>query len=114
MSWATRRHLDTVPNDPIWPLNHETFVIEGTEGTLRYFADGRIELVSKDGTTRTTLAEQTMLDHPTSHVLLSRHFLDCMETGASFATSARDNIETLCLVFATYESAANHDVIRFD
>ncbi len=113
MSWATRRHLDAAPNDPIWPLNHETFVIEGTDGTLRYLADGRIEFVSADGTKRVVLAEKTILDHPTSHVLLSRHFLDCMGTGAPFATSARDNIETLRLVFATYESASHHEVIRF-
>lgn len=113
MSWATRRHLNAPPLDPIAPANHETFVIEGDSGTLRYLADGRIERISADGREIVVVAAHTELDHPMSHQLLSAHFLDCLESGAPFATSARDNLETLKLVFAAYDSAARHEVIHF-
>jgi hypothetical protein len=68
-------------------------------------------LISQDGKSETVLAEKTWLDHGESHFLLSSHFIECMETGKEFATSGRDNLTTMAMVFGTYTSAAQHKVV---
>lgn len=108
MSWATRHQLDVPPGEEVGPLNLERLTIDGTEGTLKLYADGRITLVSKDATREQVLMERTELDHEESHFRLQSHFIDCLRTGAPFQTSGRDNLITLRMTFGTYESAKRH------
>ena len=111
MSRATRQKLEHPPDEPVLPGNLEQMVIDGDLATLKMFADGRIILISQDGKNETVLAEKTWLDHGESHFLLSSHFIDCMETGKAFATSSRDNLMTMAMIFGTYTSAKEHKVV---
>lgn len=113
MSWATRQQLDKPIGDAVEILHLERMVIDGENGTLKMYTDGRITLVSKDGRTETAIAESTYLDHEESHFRLQSHFIECLDTGAEFQTSGKDNLETLRLTFGTYESAAEHRPIFF-
>jgi len=108
MSWATRHQLDVPLEDAVMPTHLERMSIDGTEGTLKLHTDGKITLVGKDGMSERVIAERTELDHEESHYRLQRHFIDCLNTGAEFQTSGRDNLITLKMAFSTYESAAGN------
>jgi len=111
MSWATRQKLENPPSEPVWPGNLEQMVIDGDRATLKLFTGGRIILISQDGKSETVLAEKTWLDHGESYYLLSSHFIECMETGKEFATSGRDNLMTMAMIFGTYMSTEQHKVV---
>lgn len=112
MSWATRRELDSPAYDGVRAEHKEQIVIEGDAASLKLYMNGRITLIDKQGI-ETTLAEHTELDHPESHFRLQSHFIDCLNSGEPFQTSGHDNLKTLELMFATYQSAEHHEVIRF-
>jgi len=108
MSWATR-HIISAPLDiNVGPLNVEQLSIDGEEGTLKLYSDGRITVINKNITEEIIIAEKTTLDHDESHFRLQSHFIDCLNTGKSFQTSGADNVVSLKMVFDTYESAKNH------
>jgi len=111
MSWATRQKLENPPKVPIGPEHLEQMIIDGDLGTLKLFTDGKITLVSKNGDTESVIEEKTWLDHQNSHILLSAHFIDCLEKEEPFVTSGRDNLDTMKMVFATYQSAKSHEVV---
>ncbi len=111
MSWATRRNLESPPKTPVWPENLERLVIDGDEATLKLQFDGSINLVTKDGSHTSVIAEKTWLDHEYSHELLAGHFIDCMETGKPFFTSGEDNLTTMKMIFAVYDSAKTHQAV---
>src|SRR5690606_14583552 len=112
MSWATRRELEGVPPEEVGPMHREQMVIEGEKGSIKLYMDGRIAFIDASGA-ETTMAEKTELDHPESHYRLQSHFVDCLNSGEPFQTSGEDNVRTLELIFATYESARSHEVVHF-
>lgn len=112
MSWATRRELEGAPPSAVGPMHREQMVIEGEKGTIKLYMDGRIAFIDAAGV-ESTLAEHTELDHAQSHCRLQGHFIACLNSGAPFQTSGADNAKTLELIFATYDSAAKHEVMRF-
>ena len=112
MSWATRRELEGKPPEQVGPMHREQMTIEGEKGTIKLYMNGRVSFIDAAGV-ESTLEAHTELDHAESHCRLQGHFIDCLNRGAPFQTSGEDNLKTLELIFATYESAATHDVIRF-
>ncbi|TLS51005.1 Gfo/Idh/MocA family oxidoreductase [Paenibacillus antri] len=114
MSWATRQKLDRPLGDAVQPVHLEQMAIDGENGTIKMYTDGRITIVNRDGTDERALAESTYLDHEESHFRLQSHFVECLETGAEFQTSGEDNLVTLRMTFGTYESAAEHRAIFFE
>ncbi|MBO7744572.1 Gfo/Idh/MocA family oxidoreductase [Paenibacillus sp. MWE-103] len=111
MSWATRQQLDKPLGERVGPVHLERFVVDGSDGTLKLYADGRIAIVSKNGGEERIVAAKTELDHEESHVRLQGHFIGCLNSGEPFQTSGEDNLVTLRLAFAVYESAAEHRTI---
>ncbi|QNK57026.1 Gfo/Idh/MocA family protein [Paenibacillus sp. PAMC21692] len=112
MSWATRRELASVPGDAVQAEHREQLIIEGDLATLKLYMNGDISLIDQRGV-ESVLYKGTRLDHDRSHVRLQQHFIDCLQQNIPFQTGAEDNIQTLQLVFATYESARKHEVIHF-
>lgn len=110
-SWATRRELAAPPGAKVGAEHREQVVVEGEEATLKLYMDSRIAIVGRDGR-ETTLAERTELDFDESHVRLQTHFIDALRMGTPFQTSGEDNLATLRLIFATYESAETHQVVH--
>lgn len=113
MSWATRQKLDRPLGDAVGPVHLEQLVIDGEEGTLKMYTDGRITIVSKDGRQEQTVQTVAGLDHEASHYRLQSHFISCLDSGEPFQTSGRDNLETLRLTFGVYESAKLHQPVFF-
>lgn len=111
MSWATRQRLDEPLGEQVGPVHLEQFVIDGSDGTLKMYTDGRIVIVSRDGSREEQVLAGGPLDHEDSHYRLSSHFIRCLETGEPFQTSGEDNLVTLKLVFGAYESAERHQPV---
>lgn len=103
ISFATRIDPDPFP---------QTLVrIEGAEGTLEL--DGRYQLKqSRPGWSRFENVEPSgpAWATPPWHVVqdsvvaIQQHWVDCLKTGREPQTSGADNLKTLDLVFAAYES----------
>lgn len=111
MSWATRRALDRPITDKVVPEHREMMVIEGEHATAKLYRDGRITCIDNAGIEK-VLADFTELDHGESHHRLQSHFIQCLEDGEPFQTSGADNLKTLELMFAVYDSAQKHEVIK--
>jgi predicted dehydrogenase len=100
------------------PLERENFPetlieIDGSEGTLRLAADYQLTVQTKNGAKRRDVsppllswAERPWHNVQESVFNIQNHFIECLETGAESETSGRDNLKTLALVYAAYESAA--------
>jgi len=112
MSWATRRELAAAPAQPVRAEHREQIVIEGDQATLKLYMNGNISIIDHFGV-ESILYEGTSLDHGNSHRRLQQHFIDCLTHNAPFQTSAEDNLKTLKLLFAAYESNERHEVIHF-
>ncbi len=108
MSWATRQKLDQPLGDQVGPVHLEQLVIDGQNGTLKLYTDGKITILSRDGQMERTIEPKTCLDHEESHYRLQSHFVACLEAGEEFQTSGHDNLQTLRLAFGVYESAVQH------
>lgn len=108
MSWATRQKLDFPLGDRVGPVHLEQLVIDGEEGTLKLYTDGRITRIDRSGGVETVVAASTGLDHEESHYRLQSHFIRCLESGEPFQTGGADNLVTLQMVFGTYKSAKEH------
>lgn len=111
-SWATRQKLDRALGTNVGPVHLEQLIIDGSEATLKMYTSGKIAIVSKDGMRQQILADSTELDHEESHIRLQTHFLECLQSGARFATEGSDNLITLSMVFGVYESAAKHEPVK--
>jgi len=114
MSWATRQKLDRPLGEGVGPVHLEQLVVDGSEGTLKLYTDGKITVVSKDGGSERTVAERTELDHEESHFRLQSHFIERLASGGEFQTSGRHNLTTLRMAFGTYHSAERHMPIAIE
>jgi len=86
--------------------------VAGTEGTLLDSEGGLVCYRSGGAVERIPVNEgQSFLD---GFIGVQRHFLDCLRRGSEPETSGRDNLQTLALVFAAYESADRREVVRLE
>ncbi|WP_235886253.1 Gfo/Idh/MocA family protein [Paenibacillus cymbidii] len=110
--WVTSREMTgPIVEDEVDAHFVEHFIIDGDKATLKmYGTQGKIVLVDHNGQ-ETVVAERTVLDHEESHFRLQSHFIDCLESGAPFQTDGEDNLRTLRLTFATYQSMETHQAV---
>lgn len=87
--------------------------IDGDAGTARLGADYRLTVHSSGGTEHRDVsppllpwAERPWHNIQESVFNIERHFTECLKTGAEPETSGADNVKTLALVYAAYDSAA--------
>lgn len=85
--------------------------IEGTLGTLRLNPDGQIWLYTDHERKGWPTPEDVM---PKAHAAAQQHFIDCLESGEVFETSAEETIKTMALVYACYKSAEEGRVVRVE
>jgi predicted dehydrogenase len=89
--------------------------IDGSHGSLRLQADYKLTVHRRGGDTLVTSCEPPL--HPwaerpwhniqDSVVNIQAHWLACLRSGTDPQTSGADNLRTLRLVYAAYESAEN-------
>jgi D-apiose dehydrogenase len=100
-----------------WFTNTKVY-IEGTQGSLELSNDGvlSLNLNSEVCSRRYTPERYAWTDpdygfSPPSIVTCNAHLLDALKTGQLPETSAEDNLKTMRLVYAAYESAERNQVI---
>jgi len=111
MSYASRVPVERFPETLI--------LVEGEDASLTLDLDFRIHLVTREGTTTTRHAPPSYgwadpryaVVHA-SIVAAQRNLLDGLRGAAPAETTARDNLETLRLVFACYESARSQRIVQ--
>jgi predicted dehydrogenase len=84
------------------------FRIEGTEGTLILGVDRSLTLVTDTDRQAWSFPPETIRN---SFASAQQHFIDCMESGADFATSGKETLKTMALVYACYRSAEEARVV---
>jgi predicted dehydrogenase len=111
MSYASRWEFDRFP---------ETFLyVEGSEGGASLGADFKLRVFTRSGNEERRVAPpqygwadpQYALVHA-SIVECHRNLLAALRGEAAAETTGEDNLKTLELVFAAYESAASGGVIK--
>jgi predicted dehydrogenase len=113
VSWASIiPQPDTVNVD----VSPENIQIEGDNGTIEIFEEKNlIRVITKQGITEVSAYEGTpMEEYIGSYAAAQRHFVECLKTGKLPETEVNDNIKTLLVTFAAYESAANNKVVTLD
>jgi predicted dehydrogenase len=110
MSYASRTEAERFP---------QTFAfVEGSKGSLELATDYWLRLTDKNGTTarrvpppRYSWADPAYDVVHASIVECNRNLLDALYSGTLPETNANDNLKTVELVFAAYESAAHRKVV---
>ena len=103
LSWASLGY----PADAVSP---DLLAIEGTEGSLFVDHDGQLRVSRRDGS-QELIAIDTTDAYRRSWQAALAHFAGCLASGEPFETSGADNLNTLRLVFAAYDSAATRRAI---
>jgi predicted dehydrogenase len=103
LSWASLGY----PADAVSP---DVLAIEGTEGSLFIDHDGQVRVSHRDGRVEPIAIDTTDAYRRSWRAALA-HFAGSLASGEPFETSGRDNLKTLRLVFAAYDSAARQQVI---
>ena len=101
-SWASVPVLGwDIPQDGSLPLVAR-LEIDGPLGTIFLGPDGVLHLYRDGEHQKWSFPETTEAE---SRAAAQRHFIDCLESGADFETSGRDNLKTMRIVWACYQSA---------
>ena len=92
--------------------------VDGSAGTLRLFADYRLQIHDATGTREHRCAPpapswaQSPWEAIQESVLrIESHWVECLQAGREPATSGRDNLKTLALVEAVYLSASERRTV---
>jgi predicted dehydrogenase len=109
-SYATRLEIEPFP---------ETLIeIDGSEGTIRLNRGYELVVTRGSGTTREDVAPPLLpwASRPWHNIqesvsLIQRHWADCLRAEREPDTSGRDNLQTLALVEAVYQSAATGETV---
>lgn len=113
ISWASiLPQPDTVNVD----VSPENIRIEGDKGTIEVFEDKNLIRVTTEREVIEHLAYEgtPMENYIGSYVAAQRHFTECLRAGKLPETEARDNLKTLIVTLASYESAAQNKVISLE
>lgn len=96
----------------------ETLFLEGTKGTIQLFTDHWVHLTTEAGTLRNRFAPPRYawadpaydVNHA-SMVPIHQNFLAALTTGCAPENTGEDNLKTMQLVYAAYDSARRNEVI---
>jgi predicted dehydrogenase len=106
-SYASRGYPDP-------PLVSEKVVVEGERGSIFLDSDGTMHIeVDVPGKRLTERPEYPLENaYPNSFIAAIRHFVDCLRCGKPFETNPEENLQTLAITFAAYESLESGRVVE--
>lgn len=103
---------------PVEPFPETLVEIDGSDGTLRLGQGYRLQVHGRSGTTVTDVsppllpwASKPWHNIQESVARIEQHWVDCLRDGREPDTSGTDNLKTLALVEAAYESAATGNTV---
>jgi predicted dehydrogenase len=110
-SYATRLAVEPFP---------ETLVeIDGSAGSLRLGQGYQLVVTNADGVHRRDVSPPLLpwASRPWHNIqesvqTIQQHWVDCLRSGREPATSGRDNLQTLALVEAAYQSAKARETVE--
>ncbi len=102
--WDANRYNE--PNYPDPRFTFGEFRIDGSEGTIRLYPDGKItvQLLGREETVYSYKLEKINFAGDCVYVT-QRHFIDCLLSGDEFETNGADYLKSLAVQEATYRSA---------
>lgn len=111
VSYATKLSVEPFP---------ETLIeIDGSAGTIRLKQGYQLEVTTPDGREIRNVSPKLLswASRPWHNIqesvqAIQQHWVDCLRTGREPATSGRDNMQTLALVEAAYESAQSRRLVE--
>jgi D-apiose dehydrogenase len=112
-SYASRLETESFP---------ETLIeIDGNAGSLRLTQGYKLVVTTANGTTHSDVsppllpwASRPWHNIQESVAAIQQHWVECLNTKKQPATSGRDNLLTLALVEAVYQSAAHNQTVVLD
>jgi predicted dehydrogenase len=113
ISWSSIIPQPDTINMDIQP---ENITIEGDNGTLELREyENVIRIITKGKISDRIAYEGSPLDvYQGSYTAAQKHFIECIKSGQLPETEAKDNIKTLMVTLAAYESAAQNNIIILD
>lgn len=109
--WDANRY-----NEPNFENARYTFgesLIDGTEGSIRLYNDGRITVKKLGEEEKEHSYYHKQFEFAADCVYLTqRHFMDCMISGEEFESNGEDYLRSLRVQEAVYESGVKDSVIR--
>jgi D-apiose dehydrogenase len=102
--WDANRFNDSTASDPRYTFGE--FLIEGNQGTIRLYPDGRLTVQRLGGQE----ASHAYTHHDRGFggdcvYFTLRHFIDALNSGAPFETGGRDYLKNLVVAEAVYQSS---------
>jgi D-apiose dehydrogenase len=104
---------------PVEPFPETLVEIDGSRGSLRLNQGYQLVVTNAGGVQRRNLSPPLLpwASRPWHNIqesvqAIQRHWVDCLRTGREPATSGRDNLHTLALVEAAYQSAQTRETIE--
>jgi predicted dehydrogenase len=109
--WDANRYNETTAKNPRFTFGN--CLIEGREGSLRLYEDGRISLQLLGKEEVDHKYEVDDIDFSGDCVYLTqRHFIDCLISGDEFETGGDDYLKSLNVQEAVYDSAENNNIVK--
>ena len=111
ISWGSR-----IPEEKLLGRGYlDPFIVEGDAGTIELAPyQGNLMLVTKaNGTDRrpTHASISPAEAYQESYLNTQSHFIQALRTGEAAENEVRDNLKTLAITFAAYDSAARNEVV---
>ena len=102
--WDANRYNE--PNYPSPRYTFGEFLVEGYEGAIRLYGDGRltIQLLGKDEKEHTYHHQNINFSGDCVYTT-QRHFIDCLRSGDEFETNGPEYLRSLAVQEAVYQSA---------
>jgi predicted dehydrogenase len=106
---------------PVEPFPETLVEIDGSVGSLRLSQGYQLTVKNTEGVYRRDLSPPLLpwASRPWHNIqesvqAIQQHWVDCLRAGREPATSGRDNLKTLALVEAAYQSATTRKTVELD
>jgi predicted dehydrogenase len=109
--WDANRY-----NEPNYERPRYTFgemLIEGVEGSIRLYFDGRLTIQLLGQMEREHVYQHDQVQFAGDCVYFTqRHFIDCLNKGTEFETNGEDYLKSIAVQEAVYESNGLNKIVR--
>ena len=111
--WDANRYNE--PNYPNPRLTFGEFQIDGSNGTIRLYSDGRITIQKLGNQEKEHAYPMSPINFSGDCVhTTQKHFIDCMNSGKEFETNGVDYLKSLSVQEAVYQSSKTKQPVEIN